>query len=175
MLYVARSATSSPKGRHVSNISRNRHSQEGPDGGCGDGIGNGQRQRSGAADRIRMPALRERRQRAGTPGSLATGAQSGRGSDGIHGAIVEAAVAGSGAAFPEITFGAGPLQQGAERTEERLWRRETADAADGGRGVDLEFRAGCRAAYLAYDNAQQAATGARSCAIAESTGSSAGG
>ena len=82
---------------------------------------------------------------------------------------------GSGAALQEVTSGAGVLQQSPERAKERLWRRQAAGAAFGGRGADLEFRAGCRAALLADDDTQQTATGARPRAVAESTGSAAGG
>ncbi len=47
-------------------------------------------------------------------------------------------------------FGAGLLQQSTQRAQERLWRRQTAHAAAGGRRVDPEFRARCRATRLAH-------------------------
>ena len=81
------------------------------------GFGNCKRRRCGAADRIREPQVRRQRQRAGASGSLAAETRGRRGGDGIHGAVLEAGMAGSGAALPEAAPGASALQSRAKRRQ----------------------------------------------------------
>src|ERR1700747_1693099 len=99
--------------------------------------------------------------RFGRAGGLAGVAPSPEGGEGVHGAILEAGVAGAGAAVP---FGAGPspIQSRTAGTQERLQGRRTAGAAIVGRGTNSELCAGPAAAPVASVEPRQTGADARS-------------
>src|SRR5208337_817689 len=93
--------------------------------------------------------------------------------DGVHRAILETNLVGSGAALPPTASGASALPSRAEWPPARLRRCATTHPAAAGRGIDLELRAGFGTAWLADHHPRPGATGAGSSAAAESAGSSA--
>src|SRR5215467_13793849 len=119
---------------------------------------------------------------------MAARARGGRSSHGIDGAILETRVGSAGevleAAMREarrceaevwnVALGAGAIQSRATGTQEGFSRCRTPGEATGGRGIDFELCAGCRATSVADGNSQEVPVKVRSDTAAEPIGVSSG-
>src|SRR5262249_54179688 len=107
-----------------------------------------------------------------------------RSSHGIDGAILETSVGSAGkvleadlrearrrkAEVRNVASGAGTVQSWTAGTQERFPRCRTPGEAAGGPGVDSQFCAGCRAAFVADGDAQEVPVEARPGAAAQPIG-----
>src|SRR5260370_10414144 len=84
-----------------------------------------------------MPPLRSHRSGTDASGRLVTAAGYKRSGDGIDRSVLEAGVAGTGAALSQAASGPGPIQPCAEGPQERLPGRQETGAAPAGGRIDV--------------------------------------
>src|SRR5260370_42651703 len=89
-----------------------------------------------------MPPLRSHRSGTDASGRLVTAAGYKRSGDGIDRSVLEAGVAGTGAALSQAASGPGPIQPCAEGPQERLPGRQETGAAPAGGGILVELAGG---------------------------------